>query len=260
MTIHLYPLLQIQRDLYRLPRGMERFNTYLATLMQGQKMPELVPLIAMNPMAREHVAERLDELLAIDAEAVAAAAVDEGNRRLPPPPDPAPRLGLVVIDDAKGGWTGRGFLEMDLRFALYSPKYNWITVMLWSSESWPAAKIRADVLAMLYRTAHMQRHGVAQTLDQLLAQEGRAARFADWPPAALDADDLEYTREVIASYRATSVYATMFTCLFGDDAARAAGYPPLGLSAYAGLALAYAEACERAESPEAALGSAGDSA
>jgi hypothetical protein len=75
-------LLQIQRDLYELPRGWERFNAYLATMTAGTGDAELLLLVAMNPMAREHVAARLDSRLAIDAEAVAAAALHESHQRL----------------------------------------------------------------------------------------------------------------------------------------------------------------------------------
>ena len=55
---------------------------------------------------------------------------------------------------------------------------------------------------------------------------------------ALDADDLAYTREVIAPYLDTKDYSTIIACLFGDEAARSLGYSPMGLSQRAGFALA----------------------
>lgn len=39
-------------------------------------------------------------------------------------------------------------------------------------------------------------------------------------------------------------FPTVFTCLFGDEAAKRVGYPPLGLSYRAGCALALADARE----------------
>ncbi len=35
MDLTYVPLLHVQRDLYRLPRGMERFRQYLRTMLNG---------------------------------------------------------------------------------------------------------------------------------------------------------------------------------------------------------------------------------
>jgi len=59
---------------------------------------------------------------------------------------------------------------------------------------------------------------------------------------ALDAEDLSYTREVIAEYRDARDRRTNIECLFGDPAARGLGFTPRGLSPWAGLALALHDA------------------
>src|SRR5204863_406485 len=59
---------------------------------------------------------------------------------------------------------------------------------------------------------------------------------------ALDPDDLEYTRAVIAPHLDARDRATVIACLFGDPAAAALGYAPQGLSPRAGLALALHDA------------------
>jgi len=80
MDIKHIPLLQIQRDLHERPRNMARFHEYLRTIFGGDvseenDIPQLVPLIAMNPMGRTHVNDRLEQLLALGAEAIAADAI-----------------------------------------------------------------------------------------------------------------------------------------------------------------------------------------
>ena len=55
---------------------------------------------------------------------------------------------------------------------------------------------------------------------------------------ALDDDDLAYTRETMAPHLERGDRPTAVACLYGDEAARELGYPPLGFSARAGLALA----------------------
>ena len=58
----------------------------------------------------------------------------------------------------------------------------------------------------------------------------------------LDAEDLAYTREVLRSYLDADDMPTAVVCLFGDAAARTLGFTPLGLSPWAGLALALHDA------------------
>jgi hypothetical protein len=48
--------------------------------------------------------------------------------------------------------------------------------------------------------------------------------------------------EVIQPHLDLEHYPTQFACLFGDEAAKAVGYPPLGLSARAGFAVALEKA------------------
>ena len=66
---------------------------------------------------------------------------------------------------------------------------------------------------------------------------------------ALDDEDLAYTREVIAPLLNARDRATVIACLFGDTAATALGYPPLGLTDRAGFALALHDSRTRSDAP-----------
>ena len=78
MKLEFVPLLQVQRELYRIPRGRERFEEYLRMMLSEDRANvQLPPLIIVNPMAKDHVPARLDGLLALHAEGVAAQAVSE---------------------------------------------------------------------------------------------------------------------------------------------------------------------------------------
>src|SRR4051812_29048824 len=48
------PLLAVQRELYDLPRGMDRFRKYLG-VMTGGTDDIVLPLGGMNPMGKHHV-------------------------------------------------------------------------------------------------------------------------------------------------------------------------------------------------------------
>lgn len=249
MQLEFVPLLKIQRDLHNIPRGMERFHEYIRTMTAGTG--EIVlPIGPMNPMGKEHVAALLDTLLALGAEELAAAAAAEAQGRLAGVPGQF-KLGLVVCDDAQGGWTNRYFTETSYRFNLLNLlKRGWVVPLCWTSEAPSREQVRAAVLAEAYRAAHTLAHGEPKTLAQMMAQEGRAACFAGAADPALDAEELEYSREVIAPHRDTSNFPIAFACLYGDEIAASVGYPPLGLPVRAGYALALADALASDMAPE----------
>jgi len=221
---------------------MERFRAYLRTMVDAKTGDLDLPLVAMNPMARDHVPALLDTLIALDADGIGHAAAESVRARVKDEPGRF-KVGLVVADDARGGWTNRYASEFSHRFegmALY--KRGWIVGALWSSEAPDRTTVRQEVEAAIHRAALVQRHGPAQTLRGMLDQEGAAMALAGCLAPALDEDDLLYTREVLEPLLDATSRATVIACLFGDEAARALGYAPLGLSHRAGLALALHQA------------------
>jgi hypothetical protein len=238
MKLEYVPLLQVQRDLYSMPRGMERFQAYLATMVDPGTRDLKLPLVVMNPMGKEHVPALLDEYLAFDVDGLAARAVAEAEARLAHAPGEF-KVTLVISDDLRGGWTNRYTSEFGHRFqskAYY--RRGWLTGILWTSERAAVQTAREEVLQAVYRGAYIEEHGFARTLREMLAQEGYALARAGCTQPALDPEELEYTREVIAPHLDTTDYPICFACVFGDEAANSLGYAPLGLSPRAGLALA----------------------
>jgi hypothetical protein len=238
MKLDYVPLLSVQRELYEMPRGWERFRAYLATMIDPETRDLKLPLSGMNPMGKEHLPVLLDELLAIDADGEAARAVAEAEAHLAHVPGQF-KVACVVSDDLMGGWTNRYTSEFTRRFGTRAyHKRGWLEVGLWTSEAPSIATVRERALETIYRAAHIEQHGFTQTLREMLRQEGYAMALAkcNWP--TLDADELAYTREVIAPHLDTKDQPTVIACLFGDEAANMLGYTPLGLSARAGFALA----------------------
>ncbi|HKC86949.1 MAG TPA: hypothetical protein VKG02_13280 [Blastocatellia bacterium] len=242
MKLEFVPLLQVQRDLHRMPRGWERFRAYLQTLLDPETKDIKLPLSAMNPMGKDHVPALLDQYLAFDADGLAARATAEAESRLPDVEGEF-KVALVIVDDAMGGWTNRFSNELTARSGSKPlHKRGWITGALWTSETPSEQATREETLTAVYRAAHIQQHGFAATLREIMAQEGYAMAMAGCSNPSLDEDDLEYTRAVIAPNLDTKDYPIVITSLFGDVAAAALGYPPLGLSERAGFALALRDA------------------
>ena len=239
MQLDLIPLLKNQRDLYNIPRGHERFRSYLETILKSDGSDiEFLPMATMNPMGKEHIPEMLDTLLAMDAEGVAAGAIADAFAQLSEYTGSF-KVGLVIADDLMGGWTNRYSCEFSDRFEV-EPRFKrgWLSVVLWTSETPTAQQVREATLTTLYRAAYIQRHGVARTLQEMLNQEGYAMRMAGCHQPTLEAEDMAYSWEVISPYLANRDYPTLIACLFGDRAAHSLGYTPHGLSEGAGLAVA----------------------
>lgn len=242
MRLDYVPLLAALRDVYRLPRSRERFLEYLRAIVSddGTNLGA-VPLVAANPMAKEHVVSLVDALLAFDADRLAADAAAEAASRYPDVPGTFP-AGLTVSDDLAGGWTNRFTCEHDFRFTDPQGKRFWVTGVLWSSEPASERTVVQTIREAVHRTAYVLRHGPAVTLRQKLVQEGAVMRLAGSDGPTLDADDLAYTREVIAPLLGATDMRTTVEVLFGDAAGATLGFTPRGLSPWAGLAVARADA------------------
>ncbi len=262
MNLEYVPLVPIMRELQGIPRSMERFRTYLRTIFpRDETADQLLPLLAMNPMGKDHVTALLDALLAMDADGIAAAATAEAAARLADVPGDF-KVGLVVADDLMGGWTNRYANEFTFRFGPDDVRFRdnpaerprwlkdaWVFGVLWSSEAPAERAVREAVLTAAYRVAYTHRHGPARTLRDMLAQEGQVMAEAGCTAPALDAEDIAFTREVLAPHLDATDMRTCVECLFGDAAGRTLGFTPRGLSPWAGLALALHDARSNEPAP-----------
>jgi hypothetical protein len=262
MKLEYVPLLRIMRELHDIPRGqppdfngMRRFREYLSTIFPADDAAnQLLPLLAMNPMGKDHVAAMLDALLAMDADGLGIRIVTETAALLGDVSGDF-NVGLVIADDKMGAGTNRYDYEFSFRFGSDAerlaakprgrPKWlkaAWITGVLWSSETPTVQGVREALLTAVYRTAYREQHGLARTLREMLVQEGQVMSQSGCTGPVLDAEDISYTREVLAPLLDADDMRTGIECLFGDEAARSLGFTTRGLSPWAGLALALNDA------------------
>lgn len=261
MRINYVPLLEVQRDLYKLPRGMERFREYIRSMTNSAGDDVAVPpLVGMNPMAREHVPALVDQYLALGADAAAAAATSAAERVLSNTThagDGEFKISLVVLDDLKGGWTNRYAIEFEQRCGGATRngerarrRASWLTAPIWSSEPPSLERACREVAACAYRTAYRMANGEPGSIRRMLQQEGACMTRAGFTTPKFDEEELAYTRQVIEPYLNACDMPTAVVCLFGDNAARSLGFKPLGLGDRAGLALALADATKEATEHE----------
>jgi hypothetical protein len=268
MNLDYVPLVRVMRGLHSIPRGqppdfngMRRFRQYVRTIFPRKKNGEidenavyLLPLLAMNPMGKDHVTALLNAYLAMDADGIGARVAAEAAARLADVPGDF-KVGLVVADDLMGVGTNRYDYEFAFRFGADCHRSGrrplkrsrwlkdyWLQGVLWSSEAPSERAVREGILTSAHRVAYMHRHGPARTLRDMLAQEGQVMALAGCSGPTLDAEDIAYTREVLIPFLDADDRQTCIECLFGDAAARTLEFTPRGLSPWAGLALALHDA------------------
>lgn len=236
MKVEYLPILQLQRDLYDIPRGPQRFQQYLNIVQDGKGGMGL-PLAMLNPMGKEHVPALFDQLLAMDTDGMAYTLIEETAKNLAAI-DGDFRIVLTIADDAGGGWTNRYDWEFKHRFETRPfHRHGWLVSVLWSADELKSESVREELLTTVYRGAYIQQHGYADTLDEMLNQEAYAlgmAGVAQW----MDADEVAYSAEVLAPFLDDEDRPIQLVCFYGDPAAHNLGLPLQGLSERAGFAVA----------------------
>jgi hypothetical protein len=244
MKIDYVATLQRQRDLYSMPRDMERFRAYIRELTGGGDDLEL-PLVGFNPMGREHVTEALDQLIAAGADDAAREASVRAASELPA--EETLRSTLVLSDDIGGMWTHRRTSELGRRWGK-DPLLarGWVVPLVWTSDALARDALEREVRSSVYRAAFRLAYGEPTCLRDVLLQEGFGALFAGVQPTgdahALDAHALDRFLEAHDT-------ATVFAALFGDAAAAEMGYAALGVGEDGGFAVAAALAAASRQTP-----------
>ena len=268
MKFELVPILEKLRDLYLIPRGPNRFQAYIDLATGGATATKDIPyppLVTVNPMAKEHALEFVESWISLGAEDVARTVLEGANARLESVEYSRPvKVGLSVLDDLMGGWTNRTFNDAArFKTAESLEKTGWICVPLWTSEIPTLEELRTVVLESAFRATFVVQHGDPKSLREMIRQEGLVAAFAsrslEFDSLEIDSleidsleinslesarEELEYSRAVIGPHLESTHQPTVIACLYGDDAAKELGYPPLGLSKNAGFQIGLADALE----------------
>lgn len=238
------PVLHQLYEVYQTPSGYSRFQAYLR-LIRGKASGhdlEVPPLGMANPMARPEVVGRLGAWLALGVEDHLATWVAALESEWPATWKswPVVSVSLTYCDDLLGGWTNRALIELQglLNPAAGLDRWNWIVIPIWSSETPHLETLRARVRMALLRVGRSREVGSPVTLGQVLRREAELAVQAGYLHATLDAEEAEYTGQVLNLYCDREERAVLVAALFGDQAAQSLGYTPLGLSIGAGLAWA----------------------
>jgi len=216
----LRPVLDLMLEFYEHPRNQERFDLYLKLLQGSSKSDLELPIGGYNPMAKEHITEKLKELRSLDAEKIISQALQN---------IPCSKNYEVVInlaDDLHGGWTNRFTTDYQSKFQL-NPLIlrGFCTPYFWSSEEYSLELITERVQAAAYRTFYFETHGKPETLEQHVNQEAWVAEQTKTAKLIKPEFELLYQ-----NLKHSTDYPIIITFLYGDEAAESLGIKALGHS------------------------------
>jgi hypothetical protein len=228
MSFELLPMLHTMLDLYRKPRSIERFREYLATLQGDTKGDMALPISGFNPMAKEHVLHKLEELMALDAERLMQIALADVNAKTKDLLPVAPvRVVLNLADDLHGGWTNRYTTDYDSKFKISAlVSRSFCAPYFWTSESFTPDLIQLRTKAYAFRTIYWLTHSRPKTLKEHVAQEAFVAKNAG--ATHLYQISAEHLREFYEIHQQEDNYNVIFNFLYGDDACISLGFPIFG--------------------------------
>jgi len=241
MQFEVLPLLEIMLDFYQKPRNRGRFEDYLRLLYNKDKNQLLLPLPLFNPMAKDHVIDKLGALKQLDLENLMGQAVQEVNtelKRLKLPPQSI-RFAFSLADDLRGGWTNRYSTDYGNTFqakGLLNRKF-W-TCIFWTSEHYDQQLLQHRIRQNLWRCVYQIQHHFPNTLFEHLAQE--AFVQSKIPGAVWEGDSARYALvlDFIKTHRENTDLPKLITFFYGDVAAESLGYAPLGIPKNTGFQLA----------------------
>jgi hypothetical protein len=154
MTFELLPTIDIMIDLYEKPRTFERFKEYLKTLQGDTKGDLVIPISGFNPMAKEHLLDRLKELKKLGAEQIIEESLNDlNNHNFSEDSNRNFKVSINLSDDLKGGWTNRFTSDYNSKFKINGTfSRNFCIPIFWSSEIFTKDIIRERTLEYVFRT------------------------------------------------------------------------------------------------------------
>jgi hypothetical protein len=201
-----------------------RFTAYVA------RVEHEWGLVGYNPMAGPPALAAVQQLITLDAEQLARNAAQEIAERCEF--DGEVTLALVVA--SPGMWTDRLATEVQHR-TVGDRHVGHGEVLLWTGDALDGALVRRESVAEAVRTMWTSTHGAATTLREVLAREGLAYALASNPYNASEPRDDIAVEDAISVLDDTAILGDIVAVLYGDAAAIALGWTPLGISKHAGF-------------------------
>jgi len=94
-----------------------------------------LPISGFNPMAKDHILEKITQLQNLGAEKLILSVINKYNSTLKSPQNNTIKIVLNLADDLKGSWTNSYSTDYESKFKLNGfIKRNFCVPYFWTSE------------------------------------------------------------------------------------------------------------------------------
>ncbi len=230
MRFQLKPILSEIKDLYAKPISTERFKAYISKLQGGTKGDMVLPIGGFNPMAKEHILQKISELENLNAEIVMGETIKEFNSTLDKSPTKEITVVLNIADDLKGGWTNFFSTDFDSKFKLNAfVNRQFCVPYFWTSESYSRALVESRTLGYLKRTLYRVNHPQPKTLEEHLEQEVFSASVENDDDQSYKEANFREIENYYSENKLSEEYDRIFNFFYGDSGSESLGYKKYGI-------------------------------
>jgi len=230
MQFQLKPILSEIKDLYSKPISTERFKEYISKLQGGTKGDLALPIGGFNPMAKEHILQKISELEDHKVETIMKETIKEFNSKLGGSHSKEIAVVLNIADDLKGGWTNFFSTDFDSKFKLNAfVSRKFCVPYFWTGESYSRELIKSRTLEYLNRTLYRLNNPQPKTLEEHLEQEIFSVTmenncYKDYKEANFSKMDNYYLEN-----KQSEEYDRIFNFFYGDEGSESLGYKKYGI-------------------------------
>jgi len=234
MQFTLHPILQKMKTLYQIPRTQKRFEAYLFMLQGKQKYDMILPISGYNPMAKEHILSKINELQHLDAEQITQAELKKINNNFRPKEYPTIQVVINLADDIDGAWTNRYTTDFSSKFEIQAfVKRNFCAPYFWTSETYTKELIIQRTKEYAYRTLHTIHKGKPKTLKDHIEQE-IYVQFRSNDTSQISEDNYSEIEKFYLQHADSEDYNLIFNFFYGDEASESLAYKTYGIGKNAG--------------------------
>ncbi len=214
-------------EFYHLPRSSSRFNEYLNILI-GRSGDMKMPIPHFNPMAKEHIINKLSHLKALHIEEIASTVIEKVNSQIKSNSKQIMKVSIALADDVHGGWTNLYATDYSAKFDFngYHVR-NFCTVVLYASQTYTKEKLERIIEEYCHRSYRWSTPPV--TLEDHIKQEIDIAQKCMYHSWYLPLRNVAHLSEFYQENRKSENPSLIFNFFYGDKGSRSLGYQLYGI-------------------------------
>jgi len=230
MKFKLIPILDKMEAFYKLPRTRERFVKYLSMLQGNTKGDMILPIAGYNPMAKETILLKIEELKNLNAEAIIEKELQKINDSLKDKSRREIEVVLNLSDDIGGAWSNYYTTNYSSKFELNAlVTRNFCAPYVWTSESYSEELIAQRTKEYVFRTFFWLNKTKPKKLEGFLKQEVFVQSNSNRSNQKLKYNDFTKIEKFYLEHSKSDDYNLIFNFFLGDKASESLGYATFGM-------------------------------